>query len=568
MKICRLSTAVSTAAGQDELFMFVEKVGKKNIKVKFYELDENGAEVWCDWGNFTEIDVHHQYAIALTTPPYRNVDITSPVDVFIQLYRPSDEDCSEPMPFKYKPRDNMNPRKRQRVATSFPSTELPLVLDRVTDASSMHNMPPPLNEEMNKMQIINDLLPSTHEEFTFSGITSAEITNLEHLLTCDGADPSSSSPEAEVAEQTIQIQDECDKLVKIYRMFGGGGAQNATTIKEKFLQVMRDYFEKYGREASFMQDLFGYGDDTRVRQVFQMLSKFSLEDLLKECDPYTHSNLLHTVCARNRPQFIRALASAGVDPSKQDNDGNSPLHLAVLSGSCACVQALLQLSLVEVFNNEGYSPIHIAVKARNLPITRLLLQADFHVTSGERRQGNNALHLAVLSKSLKSCEMILEKNKISIDMKNSADFSALEVAKALVSDSVDVPMDDELKKIINLLEKQSESGGSGSEEEAAKMMDHTAMLDNAEITSSAADNKARQSVESLMNQGKQWKELAHSLGMDHVMCVCETSNNPTGTLFNLIEVRKEGGLCIFIQSKFIFGDLANFLTFLTLEDGS
>lgn len=58
---------MSSAAGQDELFMFVEKVGKKNIKVKFYELDENGAEVWFDWGNFTEIDVHHQYAIALTT---------------------------------------------------------------------------------------------------------------------------------------------------------------------------------------------------------------------------------------------------------------------------------------------------------------------------------------------------------------------------------------------------------------------------------------------------------------------------------------------------------------------
>lgn len=266
-----------------------------------------------------------------------------------------------------------------------------------------------------------------------------------------------------------------------------------------------------------------------------MLSKYQLDDLLKEVDPYTNTNLLHTVCARNKPHFIRALTSAGVDPSKQDNDGNSPLHLAVLSSSCNCVQALLQLpNLREVFNNAGYSPIHIAVKARNLPITRLLLQADFHVTSGERRQGNSALHLAVLSKSLKSCEMILEKNKISIDVKNSADFSALEVAKALACDEdEDVPMDDEMKKIINLLEKNSE-GQSGSSDE--EKLDPVAVQDNLTITNSANDNKARQGVENLLNQGHQWKELAHSLGMDHVTCVCETSNNPTGTLFNLIEV--------------------------------
>lgn len=275
---------------------------------------------------------------------------------------------------------------------------------------------------------------------------------------------------------------------------------------------------------SFLQDLLVYGDDTRVRQVIQMLNKLNLEDLLKEIDPYANTNLLHTVCAKNKPQFIRALAHAGLDPSKQDNNGNSPLHLAVLSSSTACVQALLQLPLTEVFNNEGYSPIHIAVKARHLPITRLLLQADFNVTSGERRQGNSALHLAVISKSLKSCEMILEKNKISIDAKNSSDFSALEVAKALASDEED---GDELRKIINLLEKNGPEG---------EKSDPVAVFENAQVTTSAAENKSRQGVESLLNQGKQWKELAHSLGMDHVVCVCETSNNPTGTLFNLIGV--------------------------------
>lgn len=182
------------------------------------------------------------------SPPYRNTEITSPVDVFIQLYRPSDDDCSEPLPFKYKPRDNMNPRKRQRVATSFPSSEIPLVLERMSQSAmssgpgSNNMMPPPSNtDEINK-QIINDLLP---EEYSFSGISSADLTDL-HLLTCDGE--KSSSDIEEVAEQTIQIEEEFDKLVKIYRLYGSNPL-NQTIVRDKILAVMKEYFEKYGREA-------------------------------------------------------------------------------------------------------------------------------------------------------------------------------------------------------------------------------------------------------------------------------------------------------------------------------
>lgn len=51
----------------------------ENIKVRFYEEDMNGEVVWEDWGRFTEADVHHQYAIALRTPPYSNLDIEQSV---------------------------------------------------------------------------------------------------------------------------------------------------------------------------------------------------------------------------------------------------------------------------------------------------------------------------------------------------------------------------------------------------------------------------------------------------------------------------------------------------------
>jgi Rel/ankyrin family protein len=66
-------------------------------------LDDEDNEVWYDYGKFSELDVHHQYAIVFRTPPYRDTEIDKTVDVYLQLYRPTDGDCSEPIKFAYKP---------------------------------------------------------------------------------------------------------------------------------------------------------------------------------------------------------------------------------------------------------------------------------------------------------------------------------------------------------------------------------------------------------------------------------------------------------------------------------
>lgn len=34
-----------------------------DIKVRFFQTDENNKQIWEAWGKFTEADVHHQYAI-------------------------------------------------------------------------------------------------------------------------------------------------------------------------------------------------------------------------------------------------------------------------------------------------------------------------------------------------------------------------------------------------------------------------------------------------------------------------------------------------------------------------
>lgn len=53
----------------------------EHIQVRFYELDDNGAQLWEAFPHFDESDVHRQFGIAVKTPAYPKGDITSPVSL-------------------------------------------------------------------------------------------------------------------------------------------------------------------------------------------------------------------------------------------------------------------------------------------------------------------------------------------------------------------------------------------------------------------------------------------------------------------------------------------------------
>ena len=97
--------------------------------MRFYEETSDGI-AWEDYGIFKQSDVHRQVtkmltnkpqnynlllliksdithdlkcAIVLKTPAYKTQEISSPVTVSMQLWKPSDNSCGEPMPFQYIP---------------------------------------------------------------------------------------------------------------------------------------------------------------------------------------------------------------------------------------------------------------------------------------------------------------------------------------------------------------------------------------------------------------------------------------------------------------------------------
>ncbi|CAG2172011.1 unnamed protein product [Oppiella nova] len=106
LKIVRMDKYCGPATGDEEVFLLCEKVNKKEIKIRFFETDSDGHQLWESFANFTEADVHHQVAIVFRTPPYRDQNIKSSVQVYVQLFRPRDGEYSEGRPFTYKPKEH------------------------------------------------------------------------------------------------------------------------------------------------------------------------------------------------------------------------------------------------------------------------------------------------------------------------------------------------------------------------------------------------------------------------------------------------------------------------------
>ncbi|XP_070285381.1 proto-oncogene c-Rel isoform X1 [Myotis yumanensis] len=115
LRICRVNKNCGSVRGGDEIFLLCDKVQKDDIEVRFALND------WEAKGIFSQADVHRQVAIVFKTPPYCKV-ITEPVTVKMQLRRPSDQEVSESMDFRYLPDEKDtygNKAKKQKTSLLF-----------------------------------------------------------------------------------------------------------------------------------------------------------------------------------------------------------------------------------------------------------------------------------------------------------------------------------------------------------------------------------------------------------------------------------------------------------------
>ncbi|KAI4498575.1 hypothetical protein M0802_006281 [Mischocyttarus mexicanus] len=428
LKICRVDKFISSSEGGEEVFMLVEKVGKKNIKVKFFELDEDDREIWYDYGRFSELDVHHQYAIVFRTPPYKDVNITTAKEVFVKLERPSDQDYSEAIKFIYKPRDEIIGRKRPRMSTSN-SIELSAPLPIVDNNDSLLR----LNDSR---EISNEL-----KQILLQGCSSAELhqfitnidldlyTNLvvnseEGVLTSDGPSKKKLDDDESFAK---------DILMEIIGIVNSGMDEKGEINLSKKKQFKKLFMHRstYGDSPFHVALRYGQFD---VFKHLLILTGIDSEYLtVVNIQNSTGNTLLHYAVLQNQPDIIIALLRLGADPNSCDDQGLSPLHVAAkLHNGAECVDALLssKLTKLESYSDLGWTPLLISAEAGTFDAFRSLIRAGADVNNTDKSYGRSILHVAVEGGHKEIVEYILKNTNIDPNKCNFTGNTALHIAVA------------------------------------------------------------------------------------------------------------------------------------------
>ncbi|CAD7092510.1 unnamed protein product [Hermetia illucens] len=445
LKITRLSAIVSSAAGGDDLYLFVEKIKEKNIKVRFFEIDDNNEEVWEGWGVFSEADVHHQHAIVLKTPPYKDKYLDQDKQVFIQLVRPSDNDRSEPLSFKYK----ATSRKRARLSSStYNSSPKTMVAN--------FNHPQTISTEYNTQGILDEFLNQVRTDYD-SGELAAfndEIL-MDDFLDIDGTAskpvlsvkpvqqrPSVISSRASVrAQRKLAPSPYICQIFKICREFG---EKNVELAKQKILDI---FDEANNNECDVIQTAIRTDDREIMNKLFKLIDKFQLNEVLQYQNERKET-CLHTVCLFDKPEYIRPLINLGANPNLPDNKGNTPLHIAIEENLTMCFNRIVDPQnytqgrvglTIDCANDDGVTPLHLAVMKNNQQMVELLLKVGKASTKlCVSKSGNNALHLAIEGNCVPIVRYLLENTSININEPNWAGFTPLGLTNSMDNTSDEI----------------------------------------------------------------------------------------------------------------------------------
>nr|WCL52345.1 relish [Gryllodes sigillatus] len=459
LKICRIDKHVSTCMGGEEVFILVEKVGKKNIKIKFFEVNEDDQEIWCDYGKFSELDVHHQYAIVFRTPPYRDLDIEKPVDVFLQLYRPTDGDCSEPIKFQYKPSEKIGrTRKRQRISNeNLHSSDQNINLMNVINGTNgvmdigsdlKNGNDGFLAEHTSLSELLNEengLDSSEFREFMNNLSISEYMKTFDnHDLAFDGE----KSPLSKDAVIEVKIKEE-NNPPEVKEEVSGDYDLLQMALKE--VEVVLQEKLPSGVTATKIENIFNKKNvegETALHAGVMCREKEALKLMLQVLEKGGQKHLvntqnisnetpLHLAVLHKEPEFVKMLLVNGADPNFTNSDGNTAIHLAVKWCYNECLRELLDKNnyvhnehkpKCNEKNNDGQTPLHLAAVKRNLSAVKSLVKSGANVNEPDSTFGRHVLMVAVEESDKEIVEYLVKETNVDVNLENFAGDTSLHYA--------------------------------------------------------------------------------------------------------------------------------------------
>ncbi|XP_014211651.1 nuclear factor NF-kappa-B p110 subunit isoform X2 [Copidosoma floridanum] len=434
LKICRIDKHTSSCEGNEEIWLLVEKVGRKNIKVKFYEVDDRDNVIWDAEGRFSELDVHHQYAITLRTPPYKDLNITSPVQVFLKLERPSDGETSNILKFHYKPSDKVLSRKRPRLSSTSKSFEeiqnRPLSMPMAETYTNFNDFN--VSEEIRKLTVAENF-PKDLKDFVLSSsfedylsLLSSQTTEQGNLLTpgltTDGIDKT----ELDKAYEDF-AKDTLKKIMSVLKEIEAShGTQEEATRKVQDLLQETTYYGDGPLHFALRYEQY----ETAKNIIMVLAVDPSLKNIV-DLQNSAGQTALHLAVLQGKSDIVRPLLKLGADPNQCDEVDANALHCAVIVEANACIDELLksdQKINLEAHNESGWSALHLAAKVGSLHAVRALVEANADINSTDMSYGRTALHIAVDFNHKHIVKFLLKNTSIDVNMRNFGGNTALHSA--------------------------------------------------------------------------------------------------------------------------------------------
>lgn len=123
---------------------------------------------------------------------------------------------------------------------------------------------------------------------------------------------------------------------------------------------------------------------------------------------------LHYACRNGHEDIARYLLSKGSPPDHPDQDGMTPMTMAVISGKTNCVGQLLEFGASVDALNDSSIPLHLACQYGHNDIVRLLLLRKPKIASNS--EGLFPLHLASRTGNEGILEMLMQYDKSGLDV--------------------------------------------------------------------------------------------------------------------------------------------------------
>nr|XP_010311473.1 PREDICTED: nuclear factor NF-kappa-B p105 subunit [Balearica regulorum gibbericeps] len=456
LKIVRMDRTAGCVTGGEEIYLLCDKVQKDDIQIRFYEEDENGS-VWEGFGDFSPTDVHRQFAIVFKTPKYRDVNITKPASVFVQLRRKSDLETSEPKPFLYYPeiKDKEEvQRKRQKLMPNFSDgygggsgaggggmyggggggagSGFSYPSYGYTAFGGMHFHP---GTTKSNAGMKHGLSNSTAEQDGKSSDKESDKWDTKHDVKVETMEKNecrtsgdneekedASSCKTEVNEADCRWQDGLflEKAMQLAKRHCNALFDYAVTGDVKMLLAVQ-------RHLTVVQD--DNGDNVLhlaiihlhtelVKNLLEVMPDLNYNDIINMRNDL-YQTPLHLAVITKQAEVVEDLLKAGADVSLLDRHGNSVLHLAATEGDEKILGLLLKhekvSSMVDLSNGEGLSAIHMVVMANSMSCLKQLIAAGVNVNAQEQKSGRTALHLAVEQDNIPLAGCLLLEGDADVD---------------------------------------------------------------------------------------------------------------------------------------------------------